>query len=304
MGKVYRTKNKVFNVNICHLLCLLPLVLFSYYKNGYLVYKGNYMSFFSTLQYLIVPIIIVVVSYLFEIYYYVGIKKDRNFNNVVNSFSPFANLLCYLLCGPNDALYIIVPLIFIIDILMKWLCNKFTINRVALFKMLLFIILAIFGIYNNANDLEILNNITVFTNAESFLGLGIGEMGVVSDLFVILSFLVLLFNKYYKKDIALSALITYFLFGGFFVLVKTLTISEFLMHTFGSGILFAVVFVLTLSDSSPILGGGRKIYGILFGILSAIFINLFEIYISIYFIILIMSIISPLINRLKISIYK
>lgn len=304
MGKIYKTKNKVFNVNLCHLLCLLPIVLFSYYKNGYLVYKGNCMSFFSTLQYLVVPIIVVVISYLFEIYYYIGIKKERNFNNVVNSFSPFANLLCYLLCGPNDALYIVVPLIFIIDILMKWLSNKFTINRVALFKMILFIILAIFGIYNNANSLEVLNDVKVFTNAETFLGLGIGEMGVVSSLFVILSFIVLMFNKYYKKDIAISALITYFLFGCFFVLVKTLTLNEFLMHTFSSGILFAIVYVLTLSDSSPILSGGRKIYGILFGILSAIFVNLFEIYISIYFIILIMSIISPLINRLKISIYN
>ena len=51
----YKNKNKVFNVNACHLLCLLPIVLFSYYKNGYLVYKANYMSFFSTLEYLIIP---------------------------------------------------------------------------------------------------------------------------------------------------------------------------------------------------------------------------------------------------------
>ena len=55
MGKVYKTKNKVFTVNLCHLLCLLPLVLFSYYKNGYLVYKANYMSFFGTLEYIVVP---------------------------------------------------------------------------------------------------------------------------------------------------------------------------------------------------------------------------------------------------------
>ena len=300
----YKSKNKVFNVNACHLLCLLPIVLFSYYKNGYLVYKANYMSFFSTLEYLIIPIIIVVISYLFEIYYYVGIKKERNFNNVVNSFSPFANLLCYLVCGPNDALYIIIPLIFLVDILMKLIDKKVTINRVALFKIILFIVLAIFGLYNNANTLERIKNIRIFTNAESFLGLSIGEIGVVSNLFVILSFMVLLFNKYYKKDIALSALITYFLFGIFFVIVGTLSMSEFLNHTFSSGVLFAIVYVLTLSDSSPILGGGRKIYGILFGILVSIFINVFQIYISIYFIILVLSLISPLINRLKISIYK
>ena len=304
MGKGYKTKNGVFNVNMCHLLCLIPIVLFSYYKNGYLVYKAHYMSLFGTLEYLIVPIIIVVISYLFEIYYYVGIKKDRNFNNVVNSFSPFFNLLCYLVCGPSDALYIIVPLIFLIDVLMKWLDGKITINRVALFKVLLFIILAIFGIYNNANTLERINNVSIFTNTETFLGLSVGEIGVVSNIFVILSFFVLMLNKYYKKDIAITALITYGLFGIFYVLVGTITLNQFLNHTFSSGVLFAIVFILTLSDSSPVLGGGRKIYAILFGILVSIFVNIFEVYIGIYVIILVMSIISPLINRLKISIYK
>ena len=78
-------KNKVYDINLVHLLCLIPLVLFSYYKNGYLVYKENYMSLFSTLEYLVIPVVIVIISYLFEIYYYIGRKKDRDFSNVINS---------------------------------------------------------------------------------------------------------------------------------------------------------------------------------------------------------------------------
>lgn len=297
-------KNKVYDINLVHLLCLAPLVLFSYYKNGYLVYRENYMSFFSSLQYIIIPIVIVIVSYIFEIYYYVGIKKDRNLNNVINSFSPYANLLCYLLCGPNDALYIIVPLIFIIDILMKWLDKKITINRVALFKCLLFIILALCGLYNNANTYERIIGINVFNNMESFLGTVIGEIGTVSNLLIILSFIVLLFNRYYKKDIVFVVLITYLLFGGFFVLVDTISLNQLITNTLNSGLLFAVVFVLPLSEASPALKGGRTIYSILFGILVSIFINIFELYIGTYFIILFMSLIAPAINKLKISIYK
>lgn len=304
MGKNNKSRNSVFNINLCHLLCLCPIILFSYYKNGYLVYKASYISLFSSLKYLVVPIIIVIISYLFEIYYYVGVKKDRNFNNVINSFNPFLNLLCYLVCGPNDPLYIIVPFIFIVDVIIKMIESKVTINRVALFKVMLFIMLALLGLYNNANILEKINNVSVFSLEEYLLGLTIGEMGVCCNIFVILSFFVLMLNKYYKKDIALSALITYFMFGLFFVLMRTITFNDFLFHTLGSGVLFIIIFVLTSSDSSPILNGGRKIYGILFGILASIFVNIFEVYIALYVIVLVMSIISPLINKLKISIYK
>ncbi len=297
-------KNKVYDINLVHLLCLIPLIIFSYYKNGYLVYEANYLSFFSSLQYLVIPIIIVVVSYLIEIYYYIGIKKERNSKNIINSLSPYANLLCYLLCGPNDYLFIIVPLIFIIDILMKWIGNKFTINRVALFKCLMFIILAVIGQYNNANTYEMILNVSSYSMLDSFLGTIIGEMGTVSNLLIILSFIVLLFNKYYKKDIPIIVFVTYILFGVFYVLVGTLSLNELISNTLGSGLLFAVVYVLPLSDASPILKGGRIIYSILFGILVSMFVNIFNLYIGIYFIILVMSLISPAINRLKISIYK
>lgn len=304
MSKSYSNKNRVFNINAIHLLALFPLILFSYYKNGYLVYKENYLSMFGTLEYLVIPFIIVIISYLFEIYYYIGRKKDRDFSNVINSFSPYANLLCYLLCGPNDALYIVIPLIFIIDILMKILDKKVTINRVALFKCILFGILVALNIYNNANVYERITNATVFNTWDSFVGLEVGEMGVVSNLLVLLCFMVLIFNKYYKKDIALISLITYILFGITFILIGNIDYIEFINNTFNSGLLFVIVFVLTLSDASPILRGGRVVYAILVGILISFFINVFKLNIGIYFVILIMSVISPLINRLKISFYK
>ncbi len=304
MSRSSKIKNRVFNINLTHLLCLVPLILFSYYKNGILVYKENYISFFSTLEYLVIPILIVVISYLFEIYYYVGIKKERDLSKVVNSFSPYANLLCYLLCGPSDALYIIVPLIFIIDIIMKCIDKKVTINRIALFKCLLFILLALIGKYYNANLLERIDGTQVFTLTESFVGFIVGEMGTVSNLFILLSFIVLLFNKYYKKDIALITLVTYILFSMFFVLTGNITFNEVLGNTLNNGVLFSIIFVLTLSEATPILRSGRIIYSILIGILIAFFVNIFNIFIGIYFVILVMSLISPLINRLKISVYK
>ena len=143
MNKLFNKKNKIFAINKNHLLCLLPLVLFTFYKNGLLVYKNHFLSLFSILQYMVVPVIVVVLSYVFEVYYYVGRKKEKDLSKVINSFVPFANLLCYLVTGPNNPLYITIPLIIVIDVLFKFIDNSFTINRIALFKCLLFFILVI-----------------------------------------------------------------------------------------------------------------------------------------------------------------
>lgn len=304
MSKSFNNRNKVFGINTWHLLCLLPLVIFSFYKNGIKVFLTGQISMFTALQYLFIPVIIVLLSYVFETYFFVGKKEKRDLSDVVNSFVPYANLLCYLLCGPNDKLYIIIPLILIIDIIMKLIDGKFTINRVALFNCILFGILVALGLYNHGNLYEINADMQNVTLWESFIGFRIGEIGTISNLLVIVSFIILLFNKYYKKDIAIVALITYITFSVFFILMGTLNVNDVLANTFNSGILFAIVFVLTLSDSTPVLAGGRSIYAILFGILSAIFINVYNLYIGIYFIILGLSIISPMINKLKISLYK
>ena len=304
MNKSFNKKNKIFAINKNHLLCLLPLVLFSFYKNGLLVYKNHFLSLFSILQYMVVPVIVVVLSYVFEIYYYVGRKKEKDLSKVINSFVPFANLLCYLVTGPNNPLYITIPLIIVIDVLFKFIDNSFTINRIALFKCLLFFILVLLGIYNNYNYNELYglgNNVNL---SNLFVGFRIGEIGTISNLLVLISFVLLLFNKFYKKYIALSGIITYSLLTLFFVLLKVITFNDALVFMLDSSVLFVMVFVLTLSDASPVLKGGRILYGVLVGILCSIFVNVFKFYIGIYFVILGLSIITPMINKLKISLYK
>ena len=282
----------------------MPLVLFSFYKNGILVYKNNFLSFFSILQYIVIPIIVVVLSYVFEIYYYVGRKKEKDLSKVINSFVPFANLLCYLVTGPNNPLYITIPLIILIDVLFKFIDNRFTINRIALFKCLLFLLLVLFGIYNNCNYNELYGLGSSVSLSNLFIGFRIGEIGTISNLLVLISFVLLLFNKFYKKDIALSGIITYSLLTLFLVLLKVITFNDALVFMLDSSVLFVMVFVLTLSDASPVLKGGRILYGVLVGILCSIFVNVLKFYIGIYFVILGLSIITPMINKLKISLYK
>lgn len=302
MEKGFLKKNKILGINLLYILSLLPIIIFSFYKNGFMVYKEGYISLFSSLQYLVIPTVIIILSYVFETYYYLGIKKEKNTNNVFNSLVPYINALCYLVCGPNDKLWIVVPLIVILDVVMKFIDNKFTINRVALFKCILFGLLMLFSMYNNSNLYELSLNAQVDDPADLFLGLGVGEIGTTSTICAIVGYVILLFNKYYKKDIPIICVIGYALVCVIMYFVGGISFNEILVNTLASGFIFAAVFVASLSTATPIVGSGRAIYGLLVGVLSAVVVNILDLYVGIYVVILLASLIVPILNRFKLSI--
>ena len=257
--KDFFKRNKIFNINLLYVLSLIPVILFAYWKNGYIMYKHEYMNFFKSTQYIVIPIVILVLSYVFEIYYYVVYKKEENLDNVFNTIVPFANTLCYLVCGPMDKLYITIPIIIVLDIVLKFLDSKYYINQVALFKILLFGFLSILGMYNNANLYERAASIS-FDLSDYFLGRGIGEIGVTCALASVLGFVILLFNKYYKSDISISSVISYALICLVMYLVGGFKFSELLINTFTSGFLFVSIYVASFSNATPIVRSGRILY--------------------------------------------
>ena len=84
-------------------------------------------------------------------------------------------------------------------------------------------------------------------------------------------------------------------------LVGGLSYYDLVANTFNSGFIFASIFVASLSTATPVVRSGRLFYGILIGALSALSVNIFHFNIGIYIIILILSLITPLLNKFKIS---
>lgn len=302
MKSGFKTKNKVLGINLFYLISLIPIILFSFYKNGYLVYKLGYINFVSSLQYLVIPLVIIVLSYVFEVYYYLGIKKEENNDSVVNSIVPYINTLCYLVCGPTDKLWICIPLIIVLDIIMKFLDNKISFNRVALFSCLLFGVLTVLGQYNNCNNYELTLETLNFNVKDLFIGKGIGGIGTTSALLSLVSYVILLFNSYYKKDIPFMAFVGYAIICLIIYFIGGYNLNEILINTFSSGFIFASVFVASLSTGSPVAKSGRIIYGFLFGVFSAIVVNAFKFNIGIYFIIFVLSLFIPLFNKYRLSV--
>lgn len=298
MKKDILKKNKVLGINLLYILSILPVIIFGFYKNGIVVHNHGYISLFLSLQYLVIPIVIIVLSYVFEIYYYIGLKKDEDYHNVVNSLVPYINALCYLVCGPLDYLWLTIPLIIVLDIGLKFIDNKFTINQVALFKCILYLILMIMGIKSVANNYELtIEASNSFKNL--FLGNYVGEIGVTSTLLVLVGYGILFFNSYYKKEIPIISLLCYAIVSVIIVLVLGTGFKTLLVDTVQSGLLFNLVFVGTISEATPVVKMGRIIYALLLGFLCAICINIFHLNILIYVVILGLSLFTNLFNKIK-----
>lgn len=302
MKKGFVKKNKIFGINMLYLVSILPIIIFSFYKNGWMVYKSGELSLFLSLQYLVIPIIIVLLSYVFETYYYLCIKKEEDINNVVNSVVPYINTLCYLVCGPANKLFITIPIIVVLDVIMKFLDQKVCINRVALFKCALFGILTILSMYSNLNYHEVTLKVVENDASKLFLGMGVGEIGVTSTLLAIVGYIILLFNNYYKKEIPIICVISYALVSILLYFGKVVTFNELLVNTFNSGFVFVAVFVASLTTATPVVKSGRIIYAILVGIVAAVMVNLVRFNVGIYFGVLVISLLTPILNKFKLSI--
>lgn len=301
MEKGFFKKNKVLGINLLYILSIIPVIVFAFYKNGIVVWKNGYLSLFLATQYIVIPIIIILLSYVFETYYYMGIKKEEDTNSVVNSIAPYVNALCYLVCGPTNFLWLTVPLIIVLDVVIKFIDNKCSINQVALFKVILFGVLAIMGATSNANLYEASLATTIDDSASLFIGNGIGEIGTTSALCALIGYVILLFNSYYKKDIPILCFIGYGLVSVVMYFVGGVSFNTILANTFASGFMFVCIFVASLSTTTPVVRGGKIIYSLLVGILCAIMVHALHFYVGMYIVVLIAGLLTPIFNKFNLS---
>lgn len=301
MEKGFFKKNKVLGINLLYILSIIPVIVFAFYKNGIVVWKNGFMSLFLATQYIVIPLIIILLSYVFETYYYMGIKKEEDTNSVFNSIAPYVNALCYLVCGPTNFLWLTVPLIVVLDVAIKFIDNKFSVNQVALFKCILFAILAIIGSTGNANLYEASLSTAVSDPSMLFIGNGIGEIGTTSALCALIGYVILLFNSYYKKDIPLLCFVGYGLASIIMYFAGGVSFNTILSNTFASGFMFVCVFVVSLSTATPVVKGGKIVYSLLVGIICAIMVHALHFYVGMYITILVASLLTPIFNKFKLS---
>ena len=75
----FHSNNTIESINKRYILVFLPLILFGFYKNGYIVYSKGYTNIFGLFKPLLIPIIGFVIGYLVTfILNKIKFKKSEN----------------------------------------------------------------------------------------------------------------------------------------------------------------------------------------------------------------------------------
>ena len=284
MNVYLKSKNNENKILLKYILLLIPFLIYGFYKNGILLYKGEYVNIFYMFKPLILTIISILISYLFTKY------KKEDFI----SYRLYLNILSSLIALPNTNIFIYLIILFLVNILYTF--KKVNISLITV--LLLIIVSMIFSkhLFLNVYE-ESVNHSYSITN---YL-FGNGSGGISNTLFIysILIFIYLICDFSYKKHIVLTSLTVYYILLALsFVILKKFDYNIAL----NNNLIFAFIFLNTISIFTPYTKGGCYLYGFILGLISFCF-SFIDINLGVYLVSLILSLVFPYFDKfiLKIS---
>ncbi len=282
MQYIHYKKDKDHLLHITY-LALIPFLLFGFYKNGLLLYFNDLITF----QDIFIPLYFYVIS-IFIGFFVAKILKESKKEQILFSLI----LSCTVSINTNIIFYPIV--LFISLIITNVLNHKITFNNLSLAHLLLLFALFMqsYSYLNVGEKIEAFN----YDLFDIFLGFGSGGLATTSFLFVLIGFIILASQKFYKKIIFIASSLSFFSILLFLFLFTQN--STYLQIMFNGTVYFGFLFVGAHLFVSPNTKQGMLLYGFAIGILSAIltiFLPFYEVsFISIFLI----SIFIPIINQI------
>lgn len=284
MNVYLKSKNNENKILVKYILLLIPFLIYGFYKNGILLYKGEYVNIFYMFKPLILTIISILISYLFAKY------KKEDFI----SYRLYLNILSSLIVLPNTNIFIYLIILFLVNILYTF--KKVNISLITI--LLLIIVSMIFSKYSFLNVYE--ESVNHSYSITNYL-FGNGSGGISNTLFIysILVFIYLICDFSYKKHIVVTSLTMYYILLIIsFVLFKKFDYNLLL----NNNLVFSFIFLNTISIFTPYTKGGCYLYGFILGLISFCF-SFIDINLGVYLISLILSFTSLYFDKfiLKIS---
>lgn len=284
MNVYLKSKNNENKILVKYILLLIPFLIYGFYKNGILLYKGGYVNIFYMFKPLILTIISILISYLFTKY-----KKEEFISHRL-----YLNILSSLIVLPNTNIFIYLIILFLVNILYTF--KKVNISLITI--LLLIIVSMIFSKYSFLNIYE--ESVNHSYSITNYL-FGNGSGGISNTLFIysILVFIYLICDFSYKKHIVVTSLTVYYILLIIsFVLFKKFDYNLLL----NNNLVFSFIFLNTISIFTPYTKGGCYLYGFILGLISFCF-SFIDINLGVYLISLILSFTSLYFDKiiLKIS---
>lgn len=268
MKNIYvRDNNSIFKISLKYFIALIPLILYSIYKNGILIYQKGLITTIEIFKPILFIITGITIGILINIIYEKIIKKNKESlkENLFSSFHILYGLLISCLISINTNYFLFLILTFVTLFLSKFFKIK-TFNIVALTSLIIILITYLFGDFTYLNLYE--NSTILNLNANDYL-FGRGSGGIATTFIggLLFSIIILWNEQTYKKEITLYSLISFISLIFIYVIYKS-NISSIFEILFTNGILFSFIFVAPDSISSSYTKKGKIIYGISVGVLT------------------------------------
>ena len=283
MNVYLKSKNNENKILVKYILLLIPFLIYGFYKNGILLYKGEYVNIFYMFKPLILTIISILISYLFTKY------KKEDFI----SYRLYLNILSSLIVLPNTKIFIYLIILFLVNILYTF--KKVNISLITILSLI--IVSMIFSKYSFLNVYE--ESVNHSYSITNYL-FGNGSGGISNTLFIysILVFIYLICDFSYKKHIVVTSLTVYYILLIIsFVLFKKFDYNLLL----NNNLVFSFIFLNTISIFTPYTKGGCYLYGFILGLISFCF-SFIDINLGVYLISLILSFTSLYFDKLILKI--
>ena len=293
MGPFLRSKNSTNKIMLHLLVALLPIIIFTVYKNGYIPYSHGLISFIEIFNPLLTIFIGALTSFVVESIYALILKKK---NYIKNSYAFFPGLFLALILPLHTPIYIVV-IGSVIASISKIIFGGFGKNMFNpalvgyLFIILVFSSILTTDNYFNQYELDTISSPTPLTNASMVSGIGSydelvepygdlsnfligtipGSLAETSALLCIIAYIYLSFTKTIKWRIPLVYVATVFIitFGISRLLGEGIYYPLF--HILSGGLMFGAVFMATDPITSCVTPIGQVLQGILLGIITVVF---------------------------------
>jgi len=294
-GNFIKSQDNTRNMMNYVLISLIPIILFSFYKNGIMPLikgSGNIFDLFKPLLMVIIPIIVC----LFTEYFFYLIKKEKkDFNFLINeSFAILPGLFLGLIIPINTPIWLLI-IASIIASSSKMIFGGFGKNPLnpALVGGLFIIIFASSyigaqGGYLNSYEVDAISGATPLANLSAisyagtyeeiispygslwsfFFGNIPGAIGETSAVLCIMAFVYLLANRVIKWRIPVYYVGTVFVMSTIIGFSNNMGIWYSLFCILSGSLLFGAIFMATDPVTSPLTRHGQVIGGILLGIIT------------------------------------
>lgn len=283
MNVYLRAKNDSKSFIKLLLLLMIPFALYGFYKNGILLYKKDLINLFSLFKVPFLVCISIITTYILK----------KLFEEDFISYRLLLNIFISIITPAKTNIIVFIVLLVLLNIL-----YKFKKLNIPLIYMILYIITSYFFknlSYQNIYEESVVHN---YTLTNYLFGCGSGGISNTLTIYSILSFIYLITKFEYKKHIPITAFVVYYvLITISFLLGNNADIN----FTLNNNLIFAFVYLNTISIFTPYTKGGNYIYGFALGLFTFLF-SFLDINIGVYITSLILSLCYPLFDKIILKI--